>query len=99
MIRGPGLRSSQKDHAFQKPRYVENFIQSIMDCLEGFEGATWSLAAMDGSSIASDPDRLEIAIANGFGKFWSGRAGFVHARGLELIRRNVLWRRYPQRES
>lgn len=33
-----GLR--KKTVIFQKPGYIENFVQSIMDCLNGFEGST-----------------------------------------------------------
>jgi phosphoglucomutase len=83
-----GLR--KKTTAFRKPRYVENFIQSIMDCLEGFEGATLVVGG-DGRFFNREAIQivLKIAIANGFGKILVGQAGIVSTPAASnLIRRN-----------
>jgi phosphoglucomutase len=83
-----GLR--KKTTAFRKPRYVENFIQSIMDCLEGFEGATLVVGG-DGRFFNREAIQivLKIAIANGFGKILVGRGGIVSTPAASnLIRRN-----------
>jgi phosphoglucomutase len=71
-----GLR--KKTVAFRKPRYVENFIQSIMDCLEGFEGAMLVVGG-DGRFFNREAVQivLKIAIANGFGKILVGRGGIL----------------------
>ena len=64
----------KKTGAFRKPRYVDNFIQSIMDCLKGFEGATLVVGG-DGRFFNREAVQivLKIAIANGFGKILVGR--------------------------
>jgi phosphoglucomutase len=82
-----GLR--KKTVAFRKPRYVENFIQSIMDCLEGFEGATLVVGG-DGRFFNREAIQLvlKIAIANGFGKILVGRGGILSTPAASnLIRR------------
>lgn len=83
-----GLR--KKTTAFRKPRYVENFIQSIIDCLEGFESATLVVGG-DGRYFNREAIQiaLKIAIANGFGKILVGRGGIVSTPAASnLIRRN-----------
>jgi len=83
-----GLR--KKTTAFQKPRYVENFIQSIMDCLEGFEGATLVVGG-DGRFFNREAIQivLKIAIANGFGKILVGQGGILSTPAASnLIRRH-----------
>src|SRR5208282_987951 len=83
-----GLR--KKTTAFQKPRYVENFIQSIMDCREGFEGATL-VGGGDGRYFKREAIQivLKIAIANGFGKILVGQGGILSTPAASnLIRRN-----------
>ncbi len=83
-----GLR--KKTTAFQKPRYVENFIQSIMDSLEGFEGATLVVGG-DGRFFNREAIQivLKIAIANGFGKILVGQGGILSTPAASnLIRRN-----------
>jgi phosphoglucomutase len=83
-----GLR--KKTTVFQKPRYVENFIQSIMDCLEGFEGATLVVGG-DGRYFNREAIQivLKIAIANGFGKILVGQGGILSTPAASnLIRRN-----------
>ena len=82
-----GLR--KKTVAFQKPRYLENFVQSIMDCLEGFEGATLVVGG-DGRFFNREAIQivLKIAIANGFGKILVGQGGILSTPAASnLIRR------------
>jgi phosphoglucomutase len=71
-----GLR--KKTVVFQKLGYLENFVQSIMDCLEGFEGATLVVGG-DGRFFNREAIQivLRIAIANGFGKILLGRGGIL----------------------
>ncbi len=71
-----GLR--KKTVVFQKPGYLENFIQSIMDCLEGFAGTTLIVGG-DGRFFNREAIQivLRIAIANGFGKILVGRGGIL----------------------
>jgi phosphoglucomutase len=71
-----GLR--KKTVVFQKPGYLENFVQSIMDCLEGFEGATLVVGG-DGRFFNREAIQivLRIVIANGFGKILLGRGGIL----------------------
>ena len=83
-----GLR--KKTVEFRSPRYVENFIQSIMDCLEGFEGGMLVVGG-DGRFFNREAIQivLKIAIANGFGKILVGRGGIVSTPALSnLIRRH-----------
>ncbi|HUI21246.1 MAG TPA: alpha-D-glucose phosphate-specific phosphoglucomutase [Methylocella sp.] len=82
-----GLR--KKTIAFRKPHYVENFIQSIFDCLEDFEGATLVVGG-DGRFFNREAIQivLKIAIANGFGKILVGRGGILSTPAASnLIRR------------
>lgn len=82
-----GLR--KKTAAFRKPRYIENFIQSIMDCLEGFEGAMLIVGG-DGRFFNREAIQivLKIAVANGFGKILVGRGGILSTPAASnLIRR------------
>jgi phosphoglucomutase len=71
-----GLR--KKVPVFQQPNYVENFIQSIFDSLEGFAGKT---LVIGGDGRYYNREVIDIAIrmaaANGFGKVMVGQGGIL----------------------
>ena len=71
-----GLR--KKVPHFQQPNYVENFIQSIFDSLEGFEGKTLVIGG-DGRYFNREVIQiaLKMAAANGFGKVMVGQGGLL----------------------
>jgi phosphoglucomutase len=71
-----GLR--KKVQVFQQPRYLENFVQSVFDVLEGFEGKTLVVGG-DGRyhNRTAVQVILKIAAANGFGRIVVGRDGLL----------------------
>ena len=71
-----GLR--KKVPHFQQPNYVENFVQSIFDSLEGFEGKTLVIGG-DGRYYNREVIQiaLKMAAANGFGRVLVGRGGIL----------------------
>ena len=71
-----GLR--KKVPHFQQPNYVENFVQSIFDSLEGFAGKTLVIGG-DGRYYNREVIQiaLKMAAANGFGRVLVGRGGLL----------------------
>lgn len=71
-----GLR--KKVPVFQQEHYAENFIQSIFDALEGFQGRMLVLGG-DGRFYNREVIQkvLAIAAANGFGKVMVGQGGIL----------------------
>ncbi len=71
-----GLR--KKVPVFQQEHYAENFIQSIFDALDGFEGKTLVLGG-DGRFYNREVIQKVLAIAagNGFGKVMVGQGGIL----------------------
>jgi phosphoglucomutase len=71
-----GLR--KKVPHFQQPNYVENFIQSIFDSLEGYEG---HLLVVGGDGRFFNREVIQIALkmaaANRFGRVMVGRGGLL----------------------
>jgi phosphoglucomutase len=71
-----GLR--KKVPHFQQKNYAENFIQSIFDSLEGFDG---KILVIGGDGRYYNREVIQIAIkmaaANGFGKVMVGRGGIL----------------------
>ena len=69
-----GLR--KKVPVFQQPGYLENYIQSIFDSLEGFAGKTLVLGG-DGRFFNREAIQIvvKIAAANGFGRIVIGKGG------------------------
>lgn len=71
-----GLR--KKVPHFQQPNYVQNFIQSIFDSLEGFAGKTLVIGG-DGRFYNREVIQIAIrmAAANGFGRVLVGQGGLL----------------------
>ncbi len=71
-----GLR--KKVPHFQQPNYVENFVQSIFDSLEGFQGKTLVIGG-DGRYFNREVVQiaLRMAAAAGFGKAMVGQGGLL----------------------
>ncbi|HVW54811.1 MAG TPA: alpha-D-glucose phosphate-specific phosphoglucomutase [Rhizobiaceae bacterium] len=83
-----GLR--KKVPEFQKPHYVENFLQSIFDSLEGYRGETLVLGG-DGRYFNKEVVQivLKMAAANGFGRVIVGKDGILSTPAAShLIRKN-----------
>ena len=71
-----GLR--KKVPVFQQPNYAENFIQSVFDSLDGFEGKTLVIGG-DGRYFNREVIQIAIAMAaaNGFGEVIVGQGGIL----------------------
>src|SRR6478736_1148582 len=71
-----GLR--KKVPVFQQKNYAENFIQSIFDSLDGFNGETLVIGG-DGRYYNREVIQIAIkmAAANGFGRVLVGRGGIL----------------------
>jgi phosphoglucomutase len=71
-----GLR--KKVTVFAQPHYAENFIQSIFNALEGFQGKTLVIGG-DGRYFNREviQTALRMAAANGFGRVLVGRGGIL----------------------
>lgn len=71
-----GLR--KRTPVFMQPNYVENFVQSVIDSLEGFKGKTLVVGG-DGryhNDVATQTI-IRMAAANGFGKVLVGQGGIL----------------------
>src|ERR1700712_3159950 len=79
-----GLR--KKVPVFQQPHYVENFVQSIFDSLEGFAGATLVLGG-DGRYHNRGGGQIvvKMAAAAGFGRVLVGRGGILSTPAVSAI--------------
>lgn len=83
-----GLR--KRVHRFQEPHYLENFVQSIFDCLEDFTGETLVLGG-DGRYHNAEAIQtiLRMAAANGFGRVLVGQDGLLSTPAVShLIRKH-----------
>src|SRR5450631_4718007 len=81
-----GLR--KKVPVFQQANYVENFVQSIFNSLEGFAGKTLVVGG-DGRYYNREAIQkvIKIAAANGFGKLVIGKGGILSTPAVSgLIR-------------
>ncbi len=83
-----GLR--KKVPVFQQKHYVENFVQSIFDSLEGFEGQTLVVGG-DGRYYNREAIQtiLKIAAANGFGRAVVGRGGILSTPAVSALIRKL----------
>jgi phosphoglucomutase len=79
-----GLR--KKVRVFQQPHYLENFVQSIFDSLDGIEGQTLVLGG-DGRFFNRHAAQviLRMAAANGFARVLIGREGLLSTPAASCI--------------
>jgi len=79
-----GLR--KKVPVFQQPHYLENFVQSVFDSLEGFAGRTLVVGG-DGRyhNRTAVQTILKIAAANGFGRIMVGRGGLLSTPAASCV--------------
>jgi len=79
-----GLRKKVK--VFQQPHYLENFVQSIFNALEGYQGQT---LVVGGDGRYYNREALQIivkmAAANGFGKVIVGRSALLSTPAASCI--------------
>jgi phosphoglucomutase len=71
-----GLR--KRTPVFMQPHYVENFVQSVIDSLDGFKGKTLVIGG-DGRyyNDVAIQTIIRMAAANGFGKVLVGQGGIL----------------------
>ena len=83
-----GLR--KKVPVFQQAHYLENFVQSIFDSLEGFAGKTLVLGG-DGRYYNREAIQkvVKIASANGFGKVVVGQGGILSTPAVSAMIRSL----------
>ena len=79
-----GLR--KKVPVFQQPHYVENFVQSIFNSLEGFAGKMLVVGG-DGRYYNREAIQkvIKIAAANGFGHIVIGRGGILSTPAVSCV--------------
>ncbi|MGJ3253802.1 MAG: alpha-D-glucose phosphate-specific phosphoglucomutase [Elainellaceae cyanobacterium] len=83
----PGTSGLRKQvPVFQKLHYLENFVQSIFDAVEGYEGKTLVLGG-DGRYYNRQAIQtiLKMAAANGFGRVLVGRGGILSTPAASCI--------------
>ena len=83
----PGTSGLRKKVAvFQQPHYLENFLQSVFDSLEGFRGQTLVVGG-DGRyyNRAAVQTILKMAAANGFGRILVGRGGLLSTPAASCV--------------
>ena len=83
----PGTSGLRKKVAvFQQPRYVENFVQAIFDCVDGREGATLVVGG-DGRFLNREvvQTTLRLAAANGFARILVGQDGLLSTPAASCV--------------
>ena len=83
-----GLR--KKVSVFRQPHYVENFVQSTFDSLEGFAGKTLVIGG-DGRYYNAEAIQIAIrlAAANGFGRIVVGQHGWLSTPAVSALIRAI----------
>ena len=87
----PGTSGLRKQvPVFQQPGYLENFIQSIFDSLEGYRGKTL-VAGGDGRFFNREALQFvaKMAIANGFGRIVIGKGGILSTPAVSALIRHL----------
>ena len=83
-----GLR--KKVPVFKQPHYLENFVQSIFDSLEGFSG---KMLVIGGDGRYYNKEAIQIAIriaaANGFGRIVVGQHGWMSTPAVSALIRSL----------
>jgi phosphoglucomutase len=79
-----GLR--KKVRVFQEPHYLENFVQSVFDALEGFAGRPLVVGG-DGRyyNRTAIQTILKMAAANGFGRILVGQGGLLSTPAASAV--------------
>ena len=79
-----GLRKTVTQ--FQAPNYLENFVQSIFNSLEGFQGKTLVVGG-DGRYYNREAIQIiiKMAIANGFGRVLIGQGGLLSTPAASCV--------------
>ncbi len=79
-----GLRKKVK--VFQQSHYLENFVQSIFNSLEGYEGKTLVIGG-DGryGNLEATHTIIEMAAANGFGRVLVGCDGLLSTPAASCV--------------
>ena len=83
----PGTSGLRKQvTVFQEPHYLENFIQSTFNSLEGFQGKTLVLGG-DGRFFNREAIQVvvKIAAANGFGRVLIGKGGILSTPAVSAL--------------
>ena len=79
-----GLRKTVTQ--FQTPNYLENFVQSIFNSLEGFQGKTLVVGG-DGRFYNREAIQtiIKMAAANGFGRLLVGQGGLLSTPAVSCV--------------
>lgn len=79
-----GLR--KKVPVFQEPHYLENFVQSVFDCLDGVEGSTLVVGG-DGRYHNAEAIQtiLKMAAANGVSRLLVGQNGILSTPAVSAV--------------
>ena len=79
-----GLR--KRVSVFQEPHYLQNFVQAVLDSVQGFEGQTLVIGG-DGRfhNDVAIQTMLKMAAANGFGRVVVGRGGILSTPAASCV--------------